>query len=160
MAREAFLRPVLWVLLGAWIGGLAFFGVGVAPAVLRHAPSPLAGDLIRSTLSVLDWSGVATALLLAGAAAALHRGALAVALPVLLGVLCLASQLWVAPAIASARPTVTTDTRPVAGAALRFRNFHRLSVGLYGATLAGALGLAVLHGRREASPRSRGEFPA
>lgn len=160
MAREAVLRPVLWVLLGAWIGGLAFFGVGVAPAVLRHAPSPLAGELIRSTLSVLDWGGVATGLILGGVALALRRGAVAIGLPLLLGAFCVASQLWVAPAIANARPTATTQARPAAGAALRFRNLHRFSVGLYGATLVGALGLAALHGRREASLRSRGDSPA
>ncbi len=145
--------------LGVWIGGLCYFGAGVAPAILRHAPSPLAGELVRATLAVLDWSGVVLGALLSAAAVLLRRGRLATALPVCMVLCCLASQLWVAPAIAAARPGVTAEGEPE-GSALRFRRFHRISVGLYAATLAGAVALVVVHGRRESQLRPRGDFPA
>ncbi len=149
-------RPVLWVALGAWIGGLAFFGAGVAPAILRHASSPTAGELVRATLAVLDWAGVGAGLLLAGAAVALRRGALATTLPLILVAFCLVSQLWVAPAIAAVRPANTAQQELGAASGWGFRELHRISVSLYVATLAGAIGLAVVHARREASTPSRG----
>ncbi len=159
MRRELLLRPLLWVTLGAWIGGLAFFGAGVAPAVLRHAPSPVAGELVRATLAVLDWSGVAAGVLLAGTAVVLRRGALAAGVPLVLVALCLASQLWVAPAIAAARPSNATQQDSDSTDGWSFQELHRLSVSLYTATLAGAISLAVVHGRREASGASRGKTP-
>lgn len=149
MNREALLRPALWVILGAWLGGLVYFGAGVAPALLRHAPSPLAGDLVRATLLVLDWWGVLAGLSLGLLAWFLRRGPLAIGLPVAMTVLCLLSQLWIAPAIAAARPGAP-ENHNESGVALRFRNLHRVSVSLYGGTALGAFALVVLHARRDA----------
>ncbi len=154
MARDDLLRPALWVVLGAWIGALVFFGIGVAPALLTHAPSPLAGELVRATLAALDWSGVVAGLALAVLGALLARGRVATALPLILVLLCLASQLWVAPAIAAVRPTAAENLGRE-GLATRFRTLHRVSVSLYAATGLGALALVVVHAKREAEIRAR-----
>ncbi len=159
MARESVLRPALWIALGVWIGALAYFGAGVAPAVLGRAPSPVAGELVRATLAVLDWSGVALGLLLSLGGVLSGRGRLAALIPIGMVLCCLASQLWVAPAIAAVRPGVAAS-EATPGSAIQFRRLHRLSVGLYAATCAGVVALVVIHGRRESRSDHRGDSPA
>ncbi len=150
------LRPCLWLSLGAWAGALAFFGFSVAPAALRIAPPPLAGDLVRSVLGALNWAGVVAGIVVALLASLLHRGRLAIFLPLTLVLCCATSQLLVTPAIAQVR---LSDPNNAANpeAAARFGRLHAASVGLYAATLLGVIVLAVWHAHRESKS---GDFTA
>jgi hypothetical protein len=76
----------------------------------------------------------------------LHRGRLAVALPLLLALSCALNHFGVSPAVAAIE---LTDPAAAGDTGARFARLHQLSVGLYTATAAGALLLAALHTRAE-----------
>ena len=87
---ETVLRPLLWLLLGGWIGTLALFSFSVATAAFQVLPSSeLAGDLVGQVLRTVHLSSIAAGLGLAILARALGRGRLAVGLPLLLAGICL-----------------------------------------------------------------------
>ena len=76
---SAILRPLLWVILGAWLGALGLFGAVVARAAFRVLPSSeLAGAMVGATLGPLQLAGAVAGGLLAVLGALLGRGALAV----------------------------------------------------------------------------------
>jgi hypothetical protein len=144
------LRPLLWLVLGTWLGAMALFAADVAPAAFRVLPSPdLAGALVGAVLGGLQLAGAAAGALLAVLALALGRGPLAIALPLALAGLSLANHLGVTPAIDAIRlagPNALAD--PIL--ARRFAHLHHLSVLLFGTTMAGLLALAALHAHAEA----------
>jgi hypothetical protein len=143
LPREAVLRPCLWLSLGAWAGALALFGFAVAPAALRIAPSPIAGDLVKSVLGALNGAGVVAGTAVAALASLLQRGRLAIFLPLTLVMLCAASQLLVTPAIEQARHAADPEV------AARFGHLHGISVGLYAATFLGVIVLSAWHAHQE-----------
>ncbi len=147
------LRPLLplalWLPLGGWLGALVLFGGVVAPTAFRMLPSrELAGDLVGGIVPVLHGYGIVAGVWLAILGRWLGRGRLAVLIPCILAAFCACSQLVLAPRIHALRPrlreaTATPELRA------RFAGLHAASVGLYGATAVGALGLAVLHARED-----------
>lgn len=144
------LRSALWLALGGWVGSWALFALVIAQLALRVLPSPeVAGHLIRPVLDVLHWYGVAAGLLLAALAGVLQRGRLLVALPLLLALACLASQLGVTPRLEAIRDLAFGVGGNVEATA-QYRHLHGLSMAIFSAVLLGTIGLVVLHVRRDA----------
>ncbi len=145
----AVLRPLLWLLLGSWLGAMLLFGAVVAPAAFGVLPTPeLAGDLVGRVLASLHLSGAIAGLILALLAGLLRRGRAAIGLSLLLSALCVVNQFGVSPAVAEIR--LSDPGAPLApGAAERFARLHQLSVLLFGATVVGLLGLAAWLARRD-----------
>ncbi|MGH7821338.1 MAG: hypothetical protein ACREQ9_16355, partial [Candidatus Binatia bacterium] len=112
------------------------------------------GDLIGPVLDVLHWYGVAAGLALAVLAVALRRGPLLVWLPVALATACLASQLGLTPRLEAIRDLAFGPGGNL-DAAARYRQLHGLSMAIFSAVLMGAIGLVVLHARRD-TPKSAG----
>jgi hypothetical protein len=154
--RDAWLRALLWLWLGAWIGAMALFGfmTRVAFAVV---PAPeIAGHLVGRLLEPLLVIGAASGVGIAALGAALGRGRLAVVVPLVLAIACLVNEFGVSRAIAEIH---VTDPGLGPELARRFATFHRLSVVLFMGTLFGALALAALHAAIEAR-RARGLRPS
>lgn len=144
---SSLLLPLLWSLLGAWLGGLALFGLLARAAFSVGASPEVAGHVVGRVLGPLELAGAAAGLALALLGAALGRGGLAVGVPLLLAALCLVSHFGVSPRLAEIRlgsPDAPED------AGQRFARLHQLSVALYAATVLGVSALALIHGRREA----------
>jgi hypothetical protein len=154
--RGGALRSALWLLLGGWVGAWVLFGAVVSRVAFRVLPSPeLAGSLVGPVLETLHlyggFAGVALALL----AAALGRGPVRIALPLLMAGLCLYSHFGVTAEIAEIRGRVFGPEGSLELAA-RFSRLHRLSVALFvfvGACSMLLLGLHAHAEAREASPR-------
>jgi len=144
--RASIAQASLWMVLGGWASIQIFFGLAVTPAVLRHVPSPQAGELVAAVLTVLNWAGVAAGLALALIGRRLARGRVSTWLPLALAAGCVVSQLVVSPAIARVRLS-DPDNATNPEAALQFRNLHGWSVGLYGFSVAGVVALSMWHGR-------------
>lgn len=144
------LRSLLWIVLGGWIGSWAFFALVIARLAFQVLPSPeVAGRLVGPALASLHWYGAAAGVALAGLAALLHRGALRIALPLVLSAGCLASELLVTPRMAAIRELAFGPEGNVSAAA-RYAQLHDVSMALFTAVLVGAIALAVLHARRDA----------
>lgn len=142
------LRPLLWLLLGGWIGAMALFGLVLARVVFQVVPDPdVAGRLVGRVLGPLQLSGAAAGLALAALAAGLRRGRLAVVLPLVLAGICLFNHFGVTPRVAEFQ---VSDPGAAPGSALRFARLHELSVLLFGITASGALLLAGIHALAEA----------
>lgn len=144
----ALLRFVLWVCLGGWIGAWFLFAFGVAPVAFRLPSPELGGQVVGPVLTALHLYGGIAGLVLAGVAAALGRGRLTIALPLLLSAVCFISQFAVTAAVAEVRPQ---DLGPESApdAAARFAFLHQLSMILYTVVGVGAIALAVLHARAD-----------
>jgi hypothetical protein len=146
----ALLRGLLWVLLGSWIGSWLLFALVVAPTAFRVLPTPgAAGALVAPVLDALHLYGVFAGLCLAALAFALRRGALRVAIPLLMAAACLYSQFGVSAELAEIRNLVFGPEGNEALAA-RFTELHRLSMTIYTCVLIAALALAGLHATRDA----------
>lgn len=140
-------RIALWLLLGGWIGALVLCGGVVARAAFEVVPQPaVAAHLVGRVLGPLQLAGIVLGVGLAVLGGALRRGWLAVALPLALAVCCALNQFGVMPAVASID---LTDPAAAVGSGARFARLHRVSVGLFLATLAGAILLSALHVARE-----------
>jgi len=126
----------------------------VAPAAFRVLPTRLAGELVSPVLAELHLAGASAGLGLALLGRVLGRGRVAIALPLLLSALCLISHFGVTPQIAELREAAFGGPGSEAVAA-RFQQLHGLSMLLFSAVVAGALGLVGLHARADvrASPR-------
>jgi hypothetical protein len=145
-STEALLRPLLWTLLGAWIGAMGLFGGVLARVVFEVVPPETAGRLVGRVLGPLLIGGAGVGLALSALGGALRRGPVAVVLPLLLAGMCLFSHFWVSPAVAAIR---VGDPSAGPDAAVRFARLHALSMALFVATSLGIAVLALLHGWRE-----------
>ena len=149
-AATTALRAALWLLLGGWVGAWLLFGLVVAPTAFRVLPSTrMAGTLVGPVLTALHLFGAVAGPLLAGIARALHRPAWTVALPALMGLTCLASQLGISAAIEGIRDLAFGPGGSPEIAA-RFRTLHQLSMTLFVAVGLAALALAWGHARSDA----------
>ncbi len=153
--RGTALRSALWLLLGSWVGGWLLFGIVVAPIAFAALTEPgAAGRLVGPVLTVLHLYGASAGIALALLAWALGRGALLVALPLLMSGLCLVSQFGVTPQIAEIRDRVFGSGGDVETAA-SFGRLHSLSLAIFSSVGFGALALIALHAHAESRAVSR-----
>jgi len=146
---EVSLRSLLWLLLGGWVGSWLFFSLVLARLAFRVLPSAeVAGQLIGPALATLHWYGVVAGVALAGLAGLLRRGGLLVVLPLMLAAACLVSELGVTPQLAALRDLAFGPEGNLESAA-EYRRYHGISMSIFAAVLLGAIGLVVLHTRRE-----------
>lgn len=136
------MRSLLWLWLGVLIGTMGFFGA-LSRVVFEVVPQPeIAGHLVRRTLGPTLAIGAVSGVALAGLGAALRRGWLVVALPLLISIACIVNQFGVSRAVAEIE---LNDPALPAGMAARFGTLHQLSVWLFMAAAAIAVLLAVIH---------------
>jgi hypothetical protein len=150
MTSQTVLRTGLWLALGGWVGSWAFFAFVVSRVAFQVLPGDVAGDLAGMLLGVLHLGGAGAAFVVVGASVALGRRGLVVGLPLLLGLVCLASELFLSPEVAAVRPS-TLGAESTVQAALRFRRLHAVSLGIFLAVHAGSIALVVLHARLDAA---------
>jgi hypothetical protein len=143
------LRSALWLTLGGWVGSWAFFALVIARLAFRVLPSPeIAGHLVAPVLGILHWYGAVAGLALAAIALALGRGRVLIAVPLVLAIGCLATQLGVTPRMEALHDLAFGPAGNVAAAA-EYRHLHGVSMAIFTAVLSGAIALVVLHVRRE-----------
>lgn len=141
------MRSLLWLWLGVLIGTLGFFGA-LSRVVFEVVPQPeIAGLLVRRTLGPTLAIGAVSGVALAGLGAALRRGRLVVALPLLISIACIVNQFGVSRAVAEIE---LNDPALAPGLAARFGTLHQLSVWLFVAAAAIAVALAGVHAWIEA----------
>lgn len=153
MISPTVLRTALWLALGGWVGAWGFFAFVVSRVAFQVLPGDVAGDLAGLLLSVLHFGGAGAAFVAAAAGAALGRRGWLVWLPVALGVLCLASELLLSPAVAAVRPT-TLGAANTADTQQQFRTLHAVSLGLFMAIHAASVGLLWGQARRDGQDAS------
>jgi hypothetical protein len=145
-AARPWLRALLWLALGGWIGAMGLFGA-MTRVAFEVVPSPeIAGHLVGRLLEPLLMTGAVLGAGLAVVGAALGRGRLAIGIPLLLSIACLVNQFGVSRAVAEIH---LTDPALAPGLAARFAALHQLSVWLFVGTILGALALASIHARIE-----------
>jgi len=149
MIPEAVTRSALWLSLSWWVGSWGFFAFVVSRVAFRVLPGDVAGDLAGMLLAVLEWSGAGAALIVAAAAAGLGRRGWHVWLPIFLALLCVASELFLAPAVAAVRPSAL-GAAATEISSRRFGLLHALSLGLFLGIHAFSIGLVVVHARLDA----------
>lgn len=130
MTSQTVLRTALWLALGGWVGAWAFFAFVVSRLAFQVLPGDVAGDLAGALLATLHYGGAAAAFVVAGASSALGRRGWVVALPVVLGLLCLGSEIFLSPEVAAVRPS-TLGAENTAETQQRFRILHAVSLGLF-----------------------------
>ena len=141
------LRALLWLCLGIWLGAMGLFGA-MTRVAFEVVPTPdVAGHLVSRLLGPLLTSGAILGAGIAVLGAALGRGWFAILVPLLLSMTCLINQFGVSRALAEIH---LTDPGLAPGLAARFATLHRLSVLLFNGTGLGTLVLAVIHARIEA----------
>lgn len=149
------LRALLWLWLGIWLGAMGLFGA-MTRVAFDVIPTPdVAGHLVSRLLGPLLTSGAILGAGIAVLGAALGRGWLAIFVPLLLSMTCLINQFGVSRALAEIH---LTDPGLAPGLAARFATLHHLSVLLFTGTGLGTLVLAVIHARIEAR-EARGISP-
>jgi hypothetical protein len=147
------LRTTLWLSLGGWVGAWAFFAFVVSRVAFRVLPGDVAGDLAGMLLQTLHFGGAALALVAAASAFGLGRRGMVVWLPVALAGICLASEIWLSPAVAAVRPSAL-GAASTAETSLRFSRLHGLSLGLFMFVHLASIGLVALNARLEDRPAS------
>jgi hypothetical protein len=155
--KETLLRSLLWLALGGWVGAWAFFAFVVSRIAFQVLPGDIAGDLAGELLAVLHVGGAVAAFVIAGANRALGRPGWMILFPLVLGAACIASEIFLSPAVAAVRPS-TLGAESTMEAQQRFRLLHGASLGLFMAIHAASIALLVLQSRqdaREASPVGR-----
>jgi hypothetical protein len=151
-AARPWLRALLWLALGIWIGAMGLFGA-MTRVAFEVIPTPeIAGHLVSRLLEPLLMTGAVLAAGLAGLGAALGRGRLAIGVPLLLAMTCLVNQFGVSRAVAEIH---LADPGLAPGLAARFAALHQLSVWLFIGTGLGALLLAAIHARIDVSEAQR-----
>ena len=146
MISQIVLRTSLWLAMGTWIGSWAFFAFVVSRITFEVLPGDVAGDLAGALLAILHFGGAGAALIAAAAAVALGRRGVVIGLPVLLAILCLASEVWLSPEVAAIRPSTLGENGTVE-TQLRFQTLHSLSIGLFLAIHLASLILVALYAR-------------
>lgn len=159
MTSQSVLRFSLWLSLGGWVGSWAFFAFVVSRLAFQVLPGDVAGDLAGTLLAILQFGGAGAAFVAAGAAMALGRRGWLVGLPLLLGVLCLVSELFLSPEVAAVRPS-TLGAANTAESQNRFRMLHAASLGLFMAIHVASYALVWGHARRDAQDARTPEAPA
>jgi len=146
---SVWLRGLLWMLLGSWIGSWLLFALVVAPTAFRVLQTPgAAGALVAPVLDALHLYGAVAGVALAALALALRRGRLRVALPLGMAAACLYSQFGVSAELAEIRPFVFGPQGSEEMAA-RFNHLHAVSMTIYSVVLTAALVLLGLHVRSD-----------
>ena len=146
-ATHAWLRALLWLWLGIWIGAMSLFGA-LTQVVFEVVPNPdMASHLVSRLLNPLLAAGGVSGVALAALGAALRRGPVAIAIPLLLSITCIYNQFGVSREVAEIR-LANPGVDPTIPA--RFASLHHLSVTLFMAALLGAIALAVIHAWIEA----------
>jgi hypothetical protein len=143
------LRTALWLALGGWVGAWAFFAFVVSRLAFQMIPGDVAGDMAGALLTILHFLGAGAAFVAAAAAVGLERRGWLVGLPVVLGLLCLLSELFLSPEVAAVRPSVLGAANTVESQQ-RFRLFHGISLGLFMVIHAATYGLLWGHARLDA----------
>jgi hypothetical protein len=147
---EAAARGLLWLALGGWIGAWGFFAFVVSRLAFRVLPGDRAGDVAGALLHVLHLGGAAAGGIVAGCLLFLGRRGAIVAVPIVLGLIPLASELLLSPEIAALRPSALGASN-TAETQARFRLLHGVSLGLFMLVHLGSLlllgGLAWLEAR-------------
>jgi hypothetical protein len=152
---DLFLRSALWFTLGVWIGAWLLFGIVVAPTAFRVLPSiEVAGSLVGPILAALHLYGAAAGGVLALLALFLRRGPVLIALPLLMGAVCLYSHFGVSAELSEIRH-LAFGPRGNAEFAARFNQLHRLSMTLFISLGAAAVLLLVLHTWSDIAERRR-----
>lgn len=139
-------RVVLWLSLALWVGSWAFFAFVVSRVAFIVLPGDVAGDLAGLLLGRLHWAGAAFGGVAGAMAWRLGRSGWLTVLPIVLGLLCAASELWLSPAVAAVRPSAL-GAAGTAETASQFSTLHRLSLGLFMGIHAASLALLVQHAR-------------
>jgi len=155
LARGTALRAALWLLLGSQVGAWLLFGLVVAPTAFRVLPSvAAAGALVGPVLTVLHLYGAGAGVALALLAWGLGRGPLLIALPLLMGAVCLYSHFGVTAEMTELRD-LTFGPAGNEAAAARFNELHRVSMTLFIGVGVAALALLALHARADAGAAAR-----
>ena len=105
MNAQTALRSSLWLALGGWVGAWGFFAFVVSRIAFQVLPGDVAGDLAGELLAILHYGGAGAAFVVAGAGFALGRRGWVITLPIALGLICLASEFFLSPAVAEVRPS-------------------------------------------------------
>jgi hypothetical protein len=151
-AARLWLRALLWLSLGIWIGAMGLFGA-MTRVAFEVVPTPeIAGHLVSRLLQPLLLAGAVLGAGLAVLGAVLGRGRLAIVFPLLLSIACLVNQFGVSRAVAEIH---LADPGLAPGLAARFATLHQLSVWLFTGTGLGALVLAAIHARIDVSESQR-----
>jgi len=141
------LRALLWLCLGVWLGAMGLFGA-MTRVVFEVVPTPeVAGHLVSRLLAPVLTTGAILGVAIAVLGAALGRGWLAISVSLLLSITCLVNQFGVSRAVAEIH---LTDPGLAPGLVARFATLHQLAVSLFTGTGLGALVLAAIHGWIEA----------
>jgi len=125
---QTVLRTSLWLALGSWVGSWAFFAFVVSRIAFQVLPSDIAGDLAGDLLAILHFVGAGAAFVVAAAGVGLGRRGIVIGLPVVLGILCLASEIFLSPAVAAVRPS-TLGALNTEATQQSFTLLHRISLG-------------------------------
>jgi hypothetical protein len=149
MMPQAVTRTALWLSLGGWVGSWAFFAFVVSRVAFQVLPGDIAGDLAGMLLIPLHWGGAILALIAASAAWALDRRGWLTWLPILLALLCVGSELFIAPEVAAVRPS-TLGAAVTEETSRRFALVHAISLGLFLTIHVVSIGLLVGHARLDA----------
>jgi len=149
------LRTCSWILLAEWFGSFALFALLIAPTAFQVLPThAVAEDLVSPMLSALHRYGVLAGLALGVLSWLTRRGAVAVALSLVLALLCGVSEYAVTPGITAVEPRAFGEAMEPE-AAKRFSDLHQTSRLLFGLVELGVLALIGLHARPSA-PRDAG----
>jgi hypothetical protein len=149
MISQAVVRTALWLALGGWVGSWGFFAFVVSRIAFQVLPGDVAGDLAGALLSILHVTGAAAAAIVVGASIALGRRGAVVGLPIVLALVCLASEIWLSPEVAAVRPSAL-GAESTMEAAQRFKRLHALSLGLFMAVHLASIVLLAWHARLDA----------
>ncbi len=152
MIPQTITRTALWLSLGSWVGSWAFFAFVVSRVAFRVLPGDVAGDLAGILLIPLHWGGAALAFIAAIAAWALGRRGWLVWLPITLALLCIGSELFIAPEVAAVRPS-TLGAAVTEETSRRFALVHAISLGLFLMIHVVSIGLVVGHARLDTLDR-------
>ncbi|MEM9176916.1 MAG: DUF4149 domain-containing protein [Myxococcota bacterium] len=155
MTSQTVLRTALWLSLGTWIGAWAFFGFVVSRLAFQVLPGDLAGEMAGALLSVLHYGGATAAFLVVGAGIALGRRGWVIGLPVLLGLLCLGTELFLSPQVAAVSP-ISLGPDNTVETQQRFALLHRTSLVLFMTIHVASIVLVWGHARLE-TLAARGE---
>lgn len=147
--NETLTRTALWLSLGLWVGSWGFFAFIVSRVAFQVLPGDVAGDLAGMLLGTLHWGGAGLALVAAVAAWTLDRRGWLVALPIVLAVLCGASEWFLSPEVAAVRPS-TLGAGATEATSRHFGRVHALSLGLFLVIHVVSIGLVVAHARIDA----------
>jgi len=159
-----FISDIRLLLLGLWLGAAVFF-IGVAQAAFSVLPQrELAGAVVNRTLSILNFSGMAIAVLVLLLSAAVAKGSNKFllwtdrVLIVLVAISCAVGQFVIGLWLASVRAQM--GGKPIDEFAaddplrIQFNQLHEYSVWvLMAGMIAGLLAFFVIANRRVATPK-------